>query len=247
MKKIIFLVLAFVLLCGGAYFYHTQTLKAIRAQAILEQQEAKQQEDLMAQRIADIQAQLDGAVEEKESLTKKIDELLTEDVYYFDSEAIAEEIEQIGELASVEYRYTNVGTLDASKKWFKTTINIPGSQKTIVVTMDGVIKIGIDVNKIKIECNEEEKLITVKLPTAKLLSNELDENSIKVYDETTGILNKVTMEDSSAIRNQIKTKAEENAKDNGVYDMAKKNAENIIRCMLEAIPGLKETYSIEFR
>jgi len=143
------------------------------------------------------------------------------------------------------YRYTNVGTLDASKKLFKTDVNIPGTKKSVVMTMDGIIKVGVDVEGIKIKSNEATKTITITIPKAKLLSNELDEESIKIYDETNGMFNKVTLEDSSSLRTQIKAKSEEDAIENGVYEQAKKNAQDILRCMLEAIPGLKDTYTIQ--
>jgi len=61
------------------------------------------------------------------------------------------------------------------------------------------------------------------------------------------MFNKVTLEDSSSLRTQIKAKSKEDAIENGVYEQAKKNAQDILRCMLEAIPGLKDTYTIQFK
>jgi len=250
MKKTIRIIAAVAilgLLGGGAYWYHTNTMKELKAQVSQEQKSAQDQKNLLEQRLADIQTKLDSAEQEKETLAKKIEDLLTEEVYYFDSAAMTEEIRQIGELATVEYRYTNVGTLDASAKLFKTDYVIPGTKKSVVVTMDGVLKVGIDVNSIKITGDDKAGTITVTLPKPKLLSNELDEDSMLVYDETAGVFSKITMEDSSSIRSQIKIKSEQNAKENGVYEQATQNAQYIIRCMLEAIPRLKETYTIVFR
>ena len=250
MKKIfsiIIVVAVLGLLVGGAYWYHTKAMVNLRTQIVQEQQQALDQKELLEQRMADIQSKLDNAEQEKESLSKKIDDLLTEEVYCFDSAAMMEEVKEIGELATVEYRYTNVGTLDASKKLFKTDYKIPGTTKSIVVTMDGIIKIGIDVNNIKITSDDNAKTITVTLPKPKLLSNELDEDSMLVYDETSGAFTKITMQDSSSIRSQIKTKSETNAKANGAYEQATQNAQFIIRSMLDAIPRLKETYAIIFK
>lgn len=171
---------------------------------------------------------------------------MVEDVYFFDAAAIMEEIKEIGELATVEYRYTNVGTLDASKKLFKTSVNIPGTKKTVVMTMDGIIKVGVDVDGISISSDEASKTIKITLPKARLLSNELDENSIQIYDETDGMFNPITLEDSSTLRNEIKMKSEQNAQANGVFEQAEENAKIILRCILEAIPGLKDTYKIQF-
>lgn len=246
MKKIVKVIIAIVviaLICGGAFLYHTKTLN----QALADQKQAQEQKELLESRVADIKSKLDSAEQEKETLASKIDALLTEDVYFFDAAMIMEEIQEIGELATMEYCYTNVGTLDASKKLFKTEVDIPLTKKTVVMTMDGVLKVGVDVNDIKIDCDEATKTITIKLPKVQMFSDELDENSIRIYDEKGGMFNKVTMEDSSALRSQIKERAEQNAIANGVYDQARTNAETILRCMLEAIPHLKDTYSIEFK
>ena len=250
MKKIIGIITAVVvlgLLGGGAYWYHTRTMDKLRTQVIQEQRQAQDQKELLDQRMEDIQLKLDNAEQEKESVLKKIDDRLTEEVYYFDSAAMLEEVKEIGELATVEYRYTNVGTLDASKKIFNSDHGIPGTRKSLVVTMDGVIKIGIDMNGIKIASNDNAKTITVTLPKPKLLSNELIEDSMLVYDEKSGVFSRITMEDSSSIRSQIKSKSEENAKTNGVYEQATQNAQFIIGSMLNAIPHLKETYTVIFK
>lgn len=243
-KVLITSILALVIiavLAGGAYWYHVRSLNELREEMIAKQE----QNELLEQRVRDIQTKLNNAEQENQTLLDKIVKL-TEDVYVFDAAAVMEEIKEIGELATVEYRYTNVGTLDASKKLFKTNFDLPGTKKTVVMTMDGVIKIGVDVNGIKISANETSKTIIITLPKAKLLSNELDENSLQIYDETSGLFNPITLEDNSALRNEIKIKSEENAQANGIYEQAEENAKNILRCILEAIPGLKDTYTIQF-
>lgn len=237
---IVFVVIA--VLAGGAYWYHVSSLNALRTQMIDEQE----QKELLEQRINDIQIKLNNAEQENQTLLDEIEAMLTKDVYFFDAAAVMEEIKEIGELATIEYRYTNVGTLDASKKLFNTDFDLPGTKKTVVMTMDGVIKVGVDVNGIKISANEASKTIKITLPKAILLSNELDENSIQIYDETSGLFNPITLEDNSALRNEIKIKSEENARGNGVFEQAEENAKNILLCILEAIPGLKDTYTIQF-
>lgn len=244
-KVLITSILALVIiavLAGGAYWYHVRSLNELREEMIAKQE----QNELLEQRVRDIQTKLNNAEQENQTLLDKIDAMLTEDVYFFDAAAVMEKVKEIGELATVEYRYTNVGTLDASKKLFKTNFDLPGTKKTVVMTMDGVIKVGVDVNGIKISANETSKTIIITLPKAKLLSNELDENSLQIFDETSGLFNPITLEDNSALRNEIKIKSEENAQANGVYELAEENAKNILRCILEAIPGLKDTYTIQF-
>ena len=238
---LLFLVVLVLLGCGG-YWYYTKTRGDLKTQIISEQE----QKALLEQRVSDIKGELEKAEQENQTLADKINSMMVEDVYFFDAAAIMEEIKEIGELATVEYRYTNVGTLDASKKLFKTSVNIPGTKKTVVMTMDGIIKVGVDVDGISISSDVASKTIKITLPKARLLSNELDENSIQIYDETDGMFNPITLEDSSTLRNEIKMKSEQNAQANGVFEQAEENAKIILRCILEAIPGLKDTYKIQF-
>ena len=238
MKKIIICIAIAALVLGGTLFYHFHSLNSLRA----ELEESQKQEELLNQRINDIKESSD---EEKKSLLKKIDDLVTEQVVVFDSGAIQEEIKEIGELATIEYRYTNVGTLDSSKTFKHIDLTIPLSKKAAIMTMDGVLKAGIDFSAVKIVSTDDT--ITITIPNAKILSNELDENSLKVYEENNGLLNPITIEDDTGIRNQIKTTAEQNAIENNLLKQAKDNAQNILRYMVESVPGVKGNYTIKFK
>lgn len=188
-----------------------------------------------------MQKELEETKQQKQSLIDK----LTTPKYVFDSETLSEKIQSIGELATVEYIYTDVGVVESSKtlKIFKK--DVPMSTKRVIAQMDGVIKVGIDVDMVEIACDEAQKLITVTLPNARLLSNELDEQSLTVYDEDSGLFNKVTMEDSSLVRTVIKEEAEKGAEKNGLYEQAKENAKLIITNLFYNIPGLMDTYTVE--
>ncbi len=240
-KAVVRILLLIAVLAAAAWFLFHRYSDKLRSELAQEQE----RKALLEERVNEILSQLDSEKAEKESLLQKIDDALTEQEILFDSAAIMEEVCDIEELATLEYRYTNVGTVDAAKQFTNTDINIPFSKKTAVVTMDGIIKVGIDVEQIGIETVEEEKKIIVRVPEAKLLSNELDENSVQIYDEKNGLFNKLTLEDGSAIRQEIKDKAVENAVKNGVYEQAIRNVENVLRCMIEAAPGGKD-YQIVF-
>ncbi len=184
---------------------------------------------------------------EKESLLDQIEELTTEEVVVFNAGAVTEEIKNISELASVEYRYTNVGTLDSARVFtFMKEWKVPFSKKAAIVTMDGTIKAGIDLSQVQIDCNENKKAITVKMPESRILSNELDENSFKVYQEDESVWNQITLTDSKDLRDQIKKQAEKNAIDNKLLDQASEKAEQLVQSIIFATPGIKETYTVKF-
>ena len=180
-------------------------------------------------------------------LTAQIDDLLTVEVVEFDAAAFTEEIQNISELATVEYRYTNIGTLDATEKFSFIDWKKPFSDKTAIVSMDGVIKAGTDLSKVKVQCDEAKKVITITLPEAEILSNELFEKSFEVYEEKDSIWNPITLDDSNELRVQIKEKAQQNAIDNKVLEEAGSRAQQLIQKLIEALPNVREQYQIEFR
>ena len=84
------------------------------------------------------------------------------------------------------------------------------------------------------------------MPESKILSNELDENSLKVYQEDESVWNQITLTDSKALRDQIKKQAEKNAIDNKLLDQASEKAEQLVQSIIFATPGIKETYTVKF-
>lgn len=242
-KKTLIIALVFAIAAAGFYWWHTSEMTSLSRQLLDEQA----RRELINQRIQDIQEKLVSSESEKESLLERIDALLTEEVVAFDSDAILEEIREIGELATMEYRFTNVGTLDAVDKFSFVDWTVPFSRKTAVVTMDGVIKVGIDVSNVSITVDEDSKTIYVQLPEARILSTELFEDSMVAYIEEESLFSNITLEDSSDLRDEIKAKAERNALESGLLTQAHDQAGVIIRCLIEAVPSVKDTYSIVIR
>ena len=265
-KRIAALTVLVLILAAAAagYLWHREQMKTLRTELTTEYEKEKRLED----RIAAIRAESDSLEKQNQSqssqiqsqsqtieeleqkakeLTEKIDELLTEEVAVFDAGAVMEEIRNISELATVEYRYTNVGTLDSSKTFSFIDWKVPFSDKVAIVTMDGVIKAGTDLSQAKVTCNEKKKVITVTLPEAKILSNELFEQSFKVYEEKDSVWNPITLDESNELRVQIKEKAKQNAIDNKVLDEAGSRAQQLIQKLIEALPDVKGRYKIEFK
>lgn len=241
-KKLLTIIIIIAIIFAGFFIYHNVSMENLKTQIISEQEQKK----TLDERINEIKQKLSLKEEENSSLSEQVKSLTVENDTVFDSDEISSKIQEIGELAAMEYCYTNVGTVDDTLQIKNTNINIPLTKKTVVVTMDGIMKIGIDVKDIKVKCDKKYKTITITLPKAKILSNELDENSLRIYDETNGLFNPVTIEDSSKIRNEIKAKSAENAEKNGVFDIALNNAKKMIQCIVESVPGVKGNYKINF-
>ena len=239
-KRACLIVLVIVIVAAGVYVWHTSEMNSLNT--LLQEEQARK--NLMNERIQDIQEKLKNTESEKQSLSDKLEAMLVEEEFVFDSEAMLEEIQNIGELATVEYRFTNAATMDSVKRLSFVDLTVPFSRKTAVVTMDGVIKVGMDVSEVDITVNETKKEISVQLPDARILSTELFEDTMNVYIEEESVFSNITLEDSSLLREEIKEKAIRNAVENGLLLQARDQAGLLIRCLIEAVPSVKENYTV---
>ena len=72
------------------------------------------------------------------------------------------EIQDIGELVTIEYLYTDAGKFsDAKQLW---GVDVPFTTKSFIAKWDGTIKAGVKVEQIIVEVNEVTKEIIVHIP-----------------------------------------------------------------------------------
>lgn len=157
------------------------------------------------------------------------------------STALTQQLQDINELATVEYHYTKVGEFENSLKlngW-----SIPLTKKHFLLTYAGTLKAGVNMNDAKVTIHN--KKIIVKVPDVKVLNNSIDEKSIEVYDESKNIFNPISVDDYKTFALQQKTKVEEEAIENGILSEAATKTQKSIRMFLEMIPDLKDHYTIE--
>ena len=100
---------------------------------------------------------------------------------------LEEDLKSIGKLETQEYTYTLVRSIEDPPKKLFNLIKIPFTSRKVVFTCSGTLIAGIDFENVKIDKNDTAKIITVILPRADELSNNIDLNSCQVYDERTGL------------------------------------------------------------
>ena len=152
------------------------------------------------------------------------------------ADLLGQQLRDIQELSTVEYHYTNMGRFENQKDFYGW--KVPFTTKSFIVAYDGVIKAGVDLSEMKIEVSG--KTITVTMPEAKVLSHEMDEESLEVYDETHNIFNPIEIEDYTRFTADQKESIEARALDNGLLTSAAQRAENTVRGLIEALPGMEE-------
>ena len=158
---------------------------------------------------------------------------------------INSEIQEIGELATVEYLFTDAAKFSDSKQikeW-----NIPFTEKSFIIKWDGVIKAGVQVGQIQISLEETEKKIIISMPSAEILSYSIDQDSVEVLDEKDNVFNNISVTDKVKLDAKTEEAMKQRAIENGLLEKASKNAETIISNLLKANPAVTEDYTIEFQ
>ena len=154
---------------------------------------------------------------------------------------------EIGELATQAAYYTGVATIDDNReiRIIGKQIGVPFTNTKIIYSYDGTIKAGMDFADIGLTVSEEDKKIRVTLPEMRILSNEVDSNSLKVYDEKHSAFTLIRVERFGESIGTLKEEAEKNAIEKGLFLEARKNAETLLRGFLAAGFDLN-AYTLEF-
>lgn len=137
---------------------------------------------------------------------------------------------EISELASVTYQYTNMAQYENSGTFYGMTV--PFTTKRFILTYDGTIKAGVDLSRSDVSVSGAA--VTVTLPPAQILSHELEEDSVEVFDERTSIFNPFTVEDITAFQAEQKSLMEERALERGLLEQAQTQAAESVRALLAA-------------
>lgn len=123
-------------------------------------------------------------------------DFLSKDEPKYDATLIEEQISEISELATLEYRYKSNAKYDGGAKK-ALGISIPFTSKSMLVYYEGTIKIGTDLSGTDIKLDIEAETLDIKVPTSKILSHEIDMDSWEVLDVKNGLFNSVTPEDNA--------------------------------------------------
>lgn len=159
------------------------------------------------------------------------------------SSLIENRLEKSRELISTKYHYTNMGSFENQAQYYG--FDIPFTTKGFIISYDGIISAGMDMEEVQV--NLEGNTIKIKLGKAKIISHEIDEDSIKVFDEKNSIFNPIKVEDYSNFSKDQKEKVKQNAIEKGLLTLAEEETQKAIREILTLDPQIAEKYVIEFQ
>ena len=149
---------------------------------------------------------------------------------------VQNQLEQVSQLATTQYNYTNMGQFSQSSNFHG--IKIPFSGKHFIVSYDGVILAGVDLKKSEIKILGNT--VTVTLPEAEILSHEINEDSLKVFDETKNIFNPITLENYNSFYREEKGKVENKAVEGGLMVQAEEQAQLVVKQTLGPVAEQNE-------
>lgn len=144
---------------------------------------------------------------------------------------LQERMEAMGELATMRYYYTDMGKYDSSRKIGD--LKIPFTTTSFIITYDGIIKVGMNLEEAKIQVGE--KNIVVKIPPSKILSHEIIEDSTVVYDEKYSIFNGLNVSDVTEFQAEQKNIMEKKVLDSGICQEANEKAIELIQSICYAL------------
>ena len=153
---------------------------------------------------------------------------------------------EASDLVSTKYQYKTVGVFSDASDFYGWTVPFTG--KKFIVSYIGTMHAGVDLAQLQIDVDENNKVITIDLPEAKIFANAFHPNSVTVYDEENSIFNPISVSDMKEFQVEQEKKALEEAVANGLYDTVIENAEKAITELLNLIDEeIKENYQIKFK
>ncbi len=132
------------------------------------------------------------------------------------------------ELTTLKYHYTNMGHFENQNTFYG--YKVPFTSKEFIVSYEGLINAGIDLDKMKVDVGD--KSIEVRIPASEILSHEIYEDSLKVYDERESIFNRIDIEDYNDFSKDQKSEIEKRAIKKGLLKEADEESKRAIEEIL---------------
>jgi hypothetical protein len=192
----------------------------LKANAEYAAEKAAREADMQAAKVT--QGRLAGLESEKNKLLSdlraKEAELEQKTPPRLDMQLIIGSYEGYGELVTLTYSYEVM-------EEYRSTGNI-FTNKTVLYAIPGTLKIGVDFDAVKnsIRADDIQKTVTVTIPAAYFVSNEIDENNVERYDVSRGMFSKVEDKDYLSVAPDAKKKAQEQVVANGMLEYAQRLA-----------------------
>lgn len=160
-------------------------------------------------------------------------------IYFFlynDEEEVTEDylgtkLSKVGELTTVKLNYT--GFLQYQDK------GIPiFNRSDFIMTYEANARVGIDLEKVEIEVDNTNKMVSLTIPKAEIQDVKIDTSEIKYYDSDFALFNVDEKEDGNKALELAEKNAQEELGKMGVLESADEQALTLIKGLLQnAVPA----------
>lgn len=138
---------------------------------------------------------------------------------------VTQQLLSVKELIVQKYRYSDIITMKKSLVF---------SKSYSIVKISGIIRAGIsDVSKIEFKISDDGKSISLKIPAAEILGNDITEQS--VFDEHLSIFVPITTQEIFDEIDHVRTAIEDEAVGDGLLKEADNDARKSIMQMMYAL------------
>ena len=157
---------------------------------------------------------------------------------------VRESIKKASDLVTVKVTYTDDSKQKKSAFKNKVAKKLPFTKDEIKLRYQATINVGIDMSDVTFKVDSKDKEIKIKLPEPKIISHEVDENSIEYWDVKNSIFVSFKFDDYADVLSKRKKAVEKKYKEDGeIYTEATEKAEEVLTDLIKKnVKG----YDIEF-
>lgn len=173
-----------------------------------------------------------------------VDTTIVEEEYTLTIENVEELVKPASELVSIKYYYKDANTYENVVSAFGVTL--PFTTDKVVFTYEGIVSLGIDLEKVAFDVDNTRKVILVTLPEVEIMHNEIDANSFEYPYTSNSIFNTTGMEEYVNLIDTLQTeKAKEVMQDERLLADALERAQETLINIL-SVADVSMEYTVEF-
>lgn len=151
------------------------------------------------------------------------------------SESLGATFNGIAELSTEGYVYSRVGSFDKEGLAIAGRA-VPFTGRNFLVTYDGTVKAGIrNAELIEVDVDDTARTLTITTPHTEVLSSQVAQDSITVYDQSMNPFNQIRVEDFSTFTVEQERNAEKLAVQQGLLERADNRLADLLRSHGEAL------------
>lgn len=152
--------------------------------------------------------------------------------------------EDVGELVTQTAYMTIVRDTEEHREFFD-LFEIPFTESRQIFSYDIQVDASVNFSEITNTINDDKKEIKIEMPHAKIYKATIDNESLKVYLDKESLFSRIDLNEHNQAITEMKEQGIKDAEENGILELAERNAENLITNFMKT-NGENKDYNIVF-